>query len=116
MSSPVMSSGSVAGRGIAALVLGVFALIWPGAVLLGLAFLFGGYALVDGILTLVSAAKEHKEYGRGWLVLEGLLDILIGLAAFAWPGITILALTYLIATWAIIKGLFELVGAVRLRK
>ena len=116
MSSPVMSSGSVALRGIAALVLGFFALTRPGSVLLGLVLVFGAYALVDGILTLVSAAKENAEYGRGWLVLEGLADIFIGLATFVWPGITALALTYLIAAWAIIKGIFELAGAIRLRR
>ena len=116
MSSPVMSSGSVAVRGIAALVLGFFALTRPGSALLGLVLVFGAYALVDGILTLVSAAKENAEYGRGWLVLEGLADIFIGLATFVWPGITALALTYLIATWAIVKGIFELAGAIRLRR
>ena len=116
MSSPVMSSWSVALRGIAALGLGFFALMRPGSVLLGLILVFGAYAVVDGILTLVSAAKENAEYGRGWLVLEGLADIFVGLATLVWPGITALALTYLIATWAIIKGIFELVGAIRLRK
>ena len=116
MSSPVMSSWSVALRGIAALIFGFFALRRPGAVLLGMVLVFGAYALVDGILTLVSAAKENPEYGRGWLVLEGLVGILIGLATFAWPGITVLVLTYLIAAWAIVKGVFELVGAIRLRR
>ena len=116
MSSPVMSSSSVALRGIAALIFGFFALSRPGAVLLGLVLVFGAYALVEGILTLVSAAKEHAEYGRGWLVLEGLAGIFIGLATFVWPGITALALTYLIATWAIVKGIFELAGAIRLRR
>src|SRR5262245_30512808 len=116
MSSPVMSSGSVALRGIAALVLGIFALTRPASVLLGLVLLFGVYVLVDGILTLVSAARGRAEYGRGWLVLEGVVDIVIGLATFAWPGITLLALTYLIAIWAIFKGIIELVGAVRLRR
>jgi uncharacterized membrane protein HdeD (DUF308 family) len=116
MSSPVMSSWSVALRGIAALVFGLLALARPGSVLIGLVLVFGAYALVDGVLTLVSAAKEHAEYGRGWLVLEGVADIFIGLVALVWPGITALALTYLIAAWAIIKGIFEIVGAVRLRK
>jgi uncharacterized membrane protein HdeD (DUF308 family) len=111
-----MSSGSVALRGIAALVFGFFALTRPSSVLVGLVLLFGVYLLVDGILTLVSAAKGHAEYGRGWLVLEGVADIVIGLATFVWPGITMVALAYLIAIWAIVKGTLELVGAVRLRK
>jgi uncharacterized membrane protein HdeD (DUF308 family) len=111
-----MSSWSVALRGIAALIFGFFALRRPGAVLLGLVLVFGAYALVDGILTLISAAKENVEYGRGWLVLEGLVDIFIGLATFVWPGITVLVLTYLIAAWAIVRGTFELVGAIRLRR
>src|SRR5215813_4978079 len=84
--------------------------------LLGLVLVFGAYTLVDGILTLVSAAKKNAEYGRGWLVLEGLADIFIGVVTFIWPGITVLVLTYLIAAWAIIKGIFELVGAIRLRR
>ena len=116
MSSPVMSSWSVAVRGIIALVFGFFALTRPASMLLGLVLVFGAYALVDGILTLVSAAKEHAEYGRGWLVLEGSVDILIGIAAFVWPGITVLVLAYLIAAWAIVKGIFELAGAIRLRR
>jgi len=111
-----MSSWSVAVRGIIALVFGFFALTRPVSALLGLVLVFGAYALVDGILTLVSAAKENAEYGRGWLVLEGLADIFIGLATFVWPGITALALTYLIAIWAIIKGISELAGAIRLRR
>ena len=116
MSSPVMSSWSVAVRGIIALVFGFFALTRPASMLLGLVLVFGAYALVEGILTLVSAAKENPEYGRGWLVVEGLADIFVGLVTFVWPGITALVLTYLIAAWAIIKGIFELVGAIRLRR
>src|SRR5262249_36096416 len=114
MSSPVMSSGNVAVRGIIALVFGFFALFRPGSMLLGVLLVFGAYAVVDGILTLVSAAKEHAEYGRGWLVLEGLADIFVGIAVFLLPGITTLAVGYLIGSWAIIKGIFEILGAIRL--
>jgi uncharacterized membrane protein HdeD (DUF308 family) len=114
--SPVMSSWSVALRGIAALVFGFLALTVPGPVLMGLVLLFGAYALVGGILALVSAVKEKAEYGRGWRVLEGLAGIALGIMTFAWPGITALSLTYVIAAWAIVTGIFEFAGAIRLRK
>lgn len=114
--SPVMSSWSVALRGIAALVFGFLAIALPGPVLLGLVLLFGAYALASGVLALVSAVKEKAEYGRGWRVLEGVAGIALGIVTFVWPGITALTLTYLIAAWAIVTGIFEVVGAIRLRK
>src|SRR5215813_15064654 len=116
MELPVMSSRSVALRGIVAVLLGIIAMLMPGPVLVSLVALFGAYALVSGILALVSAVKHHAEYGRGWVVLEGIVGILIGLATFAWPGKTLLVLTYLIAAWAIMTGIFEIVGAIRMRK
>ena len=111
-----MGSRSIAIRGIVALGLGLIALLLHAQALAGLVSLFGAYALVAGILALVSAAKHNAEYGRRWMVLEGIAGILIGLATFASPGITLHALTYLIATWAIITGIFEIVGAIRMRK
>jgi uncharacterized membrane protein HdeD (DUF308 family) len=116
MESPVMSSRSVAIRSIVALGLGLIALLRHDQALVNLVSLFGAYALVAGILALVSAAKHNAEYGRRWMVLEGIAGILIGLATFARPGITLHALTYLIATWAIMTGIFEIVGGIRMRK
>jgi len=59
---------------------------------------------------------------RNWwaLVLRGLFAVLFGIAAgiiaFAWPGITALALLFLISGWAVVTGVFEIVAAIRLRK
>ena len=111
-----MSSRIVTIRGIVALGLALIALLLHAQALVGLVSLFGAYALVAGILALVSAAKHNAEYGRAWMVLEGIAGILIGLATFARSGITVHALTYLIATWAIITGVFEIVGASRMLK
>jgi len=104
-------------RGLVAVLFGVLAFMWPGATLITLVWLFGAFALVNGILSLVLAAKTPKGYPKvGSLIFGGLLGILAGLLAFVMPGITALGLLILIAAWAIVTGIMELVAAVRLRK
>ena len=104
-------------RGLVAVLFGVLAFMWPGATLITLVWLFGAFALVNGILSLVLAAKTPKGYPKvGSLILGGLLGILAGLLAFVMPGITALGLLILIAAWAIATGVMELMAAVRLRK
>jgi uncharacterized membrane protein HdeD (DUF308 family) len=104
-------------RGLIAVLFGVLAFMWPGATLITLVWLFGAFALANGILSLVLAAKTPKGYPKmGSLIMGGLLGILAGLLAFVMPGITALGLLILIAAWAIATGVMELVAAVRLRK
>ena len=107
----------VALRGLVAILFGVLALVWPGVTLITLIWLFGAFALVNGLLSLILAAKAPKGYPRvGSLILGGLLGILAGLLTFVMPGITALGLLILIALWAIVTGMMELVAAIRLRK
>jgi len=104
-------------RGLAAVLFGILAFFWPGITLLSLIYLFGAYALVNGILAFVVASRSPKGYPRfGSLIFEGILSIAAGVIAFFVPGITALALLVLIACWAIVTGIFEIVAAVRLRK
>jgi uncharacterized membrane protein HdeD (DUF308 family) len=103
-------------RGLVAMLFGVLAFMWPGATLITLVWLFGAFALVNGILSLVLAAKTKGYPKVGSLIFGGLLGILAGLLAFVMPGITALGLLILIAAWAIVTGIMELVAAVRLRK
>jgi uncharacterized membrane protein HdeD (DUF308 family) len=104
-------------RGLIAVLFGILAFMWPGATLLTLIWLFGSFALVNGVLSLVLAAKTPNGYPKvGSLILSGLLGILAGLFSFVMPGITALGLLILIAAWAIVTGVMELVTAVRLRK
>jgi uncharacterized membrane protein HdeD (DUF308 family) len=51
-------------RGLAAVVFGALAFVWPGATLITLVWLFGGFALVNGVLSLAVAAKAPKGYPR----------------------------------------------------
>ncbi|MFZ0093404.1 MAG: HdeD family acid-resistance protein [Pseudolabrys sp.] len=105
-------------RGIAAIVFGVLAFVWPVLTLLTLTFLWGAYAIADGILALWEAiAGQGGHVGsRFWLAIVGIAGIIAGLLAFAWPGVTALVLLMFIAVWAIVTGLFEIWGAIQLRK
>src|SRR5258707_13385613 len=102
-------------RGILGIIFGLLALIFPGPTMLSLVLLFSAYMLVDGIFAIVSAVRaiRHKEDRGGLLVFEGLLNIAVGIAAFLWPGLTVIAFVWLIAAWAIVTG--GLLTAVGLR-
>ncbi|MFD1935780.1 MULTISPECIES: HdeD family acid-resistance protein [Nonomuraea] len=102
-------------RGICAVIFGILAIIWPAITVFVLVIFFGAYALVNGIFTLVSAFRHNVE-SRAWLIISGILGILAGIVTFVWPGITTLALLYVIAFWAIFTGVAEIIAGIRLRK
>ena len=104
-------------RGVAAVIFGILALIWPGQALQALVLVFGAYALVDGIFAVIAGIAARKYFDRWWAVLlEGTVGILVGLLTFFWPNITALVMVYFIAAWALITGIFEIVAAIQLRR
>ena len=103
-------------RGLAAIIFGVLAFAWPGMTLLTLITFYGAYSLVDGVLAIVAAITGGAPAPRWWLAVVGLLGIATGLIVFVMPGLTALVLLYFIAGWAIATGVFQIVGAIRLRK
>jgi uncharacterized membrane protein HdeD (DUF308 family) len=98
-----------------AIIFGVLALIWPAITLLVLVTFFGAYALVNGIFSIFAGVR-HESGSRAWLILSGVLGVLAGIVAFVWPGITSLALLYVVAFWAIFSGVSEIVAGVQMRK
>jgi uncharacterized membrane protein HdeD (DUF308 family) len=105
-------------RGVAAVLFGLLAVIWPEITVTALVLLFGAYAFVDGVLALGSAIfGDRSAMGRRpWLVLEGVVGVLTGIITFVWPGVTTLVLLWLIAAWLLVTGVLEFVAAVRLRR
>ena len=104
-------------RGLFAVLFGIIALAWPGITLGALVLLYGAYALADGVFAIASV-MAGRTWGRPWwsLLVEGLVGIAVGIMTFAWPGLTALVLLYLIASWAFVTGIFEIVAAIRLRE
>jgi len=104
-------------RGVASILFGILAFALPGVTLAVIVVLFGAYALVDGILAIVSAIRAlhgHKPWGS--FLLEGAFGIVIGLVTFFVPGVTLVFVVTLIAIWAIVTGALEIAAAVRLRR
>jgi len=105
-------------RGIAAIVVGILAFIWPVTTLAMLVILFGAYVLVDGVALLVALDRgEALARRHAWAVgVMGVLGIVAGIVTFAWPGLTALSQLYLVAFWALAMGTFQVVAAVALRR
>lgn len=104
-------------RGLVAILFGVFTFFQPGITLTALALLFGAYALLDGVFNIFSAIRGGPEHEKWWvLLLEGVVSLGAAAVTILWPGITVLALIYVLAAWCMITGLLEIVAAVRLRK
>lgn len=103
-------------RGACAILFGILALVWPLITLRTLVILFGAFAVVSGIFTLIGAFRgDHSAGSRTWMIVSGILSILAGLLAWVWPVITALALLMLIAAYAVVIGVIEVIAAIRRR-
>lgn len=104
-------------RGGLAVLFGILALFLPGAALTALVTLFGVYALADGVVALLTAARfTHTDERWSLLVIEGIVGVVAGIISLVHPAATALALVYLVAAWAILTGILEIAAAIRLRR
>ena len=104
-------------RGVVAVIFGLLTVLNPGITLAVLILLFGAYALVYGLFMAITAVAHRRgEPSWGILLAGGILSILLAVLTFLMPGITALALLYLIAAWAIVVGVSEIVAGIRLRR
>ncbi len=106
---------AVALRGVFAIIFALIAFFSPGATILSLVLFFSAYMLVDGVFGIVSgirAASNHQRWGL--LILEGILNILVGIIAFIMPGLTVLFFVTLMAVWSLITGILMIVAAFKL--
>jgi uncharacterized membrane protein HdeD (DUF308 family) len=104
-------------RGIGAVIFGVLTILWPAISLAVLVLMWGVWALVDGVFGVIGAFRRRRGEGfPWWLFITGLAGIAAGVFTFINPAITALALVFLIAAFSIVRGIFEIVAAIRLRK
>jgi uncharacterized membrane protein HdeD (DUF308 family) len=108
---------AIALRALVAVIFGIIAFTMPGPTLAAIVIVFGIYSIVDGVLAIVAAVRGFRKQRRwGAMLLQGIVGVVAGVIAVFWPGIGALALTYLVAAWALVTGAFEIAAAIRLRK
>src|SRR5262252_7901492 len=102
-------------RGILAIIFGLLCLLTPGIAVGALVLLFAAYMLVDGVFAIISGIRAARS-GESWglLILEGIVDLAAGILAVIWPAITLVALVWIVAIWAIVSGALMLGAAVSL--
>lgn len=109
-------------RGLLALLLGIGAIVFPLSAVFAFTLLFAAYCLVDGIASVVAGARGAREPGHRWgaLVFSGIVGILIGILFLIAPLVATVAYAFVVlvmlAAWAIITGVLEIIAAVRLRR
>src|SRR5262245_29558819 len=101
---------------IAGIIFGFLSFAWPGITLLTLIIFYVAYALIDGIFAIGAAFRGGEAQSRWWLILIGIFGIAAGFLTFLWPGITALVLALFIGAWSLIHGIFEIAGAIKIRK
>src|SRR5581483_7475890 len=92
-------------HGLASAVVGVIILAWPGVSVYALTIVFGAYTLATGIVEFGTAFTARAKEVRGWLIVRGILGVAVGVLVLAWPGISALALLYVIGAYAVAFGI-----------
>ena len=104
-------------RGVLAIIFGLLCLLTPGIAVGALVLLFAAYMLVDGVFAIISGIRAARS-GESWglLILEGVVDLAAGAIAVIWPAITLVALVWIVAIWAIVSGALMLAAAFALNR
>ena len=100
-------------RSVLGIGVGVAVLVWPSISALALLYVIGAYAIALGIIAITGAFSLQLDTTDSWLLgLSGVVGILFGIAMFAEPGAGALVVLSLIAAFALVTGVTEIVFAV----
>jgi uncharacterized membrane protein HdeD (DUF308 family) len=99
--------------GLLGIAVGIVVLVWPNISALALLYVIGAYAVALGIIAVVGAFWLPIDGGdTALMILSGLVSILFGIVIFARPGDGALVTLALIAAFALVTGITELVVAI----
>lgn len=103
-------------RGVFSILFGIAAFAWPGLTLVMLVLIWGIYAGLDGIFAVIAAIKGGSAVPRWWLILVGIISLGAAVVCIKNPGVALAVVVMIIGWVSIVRGIFEIIGAIQLRK
>lgn len=94
-------------RGALALLLALAVASLPVATVFALAYVFGIYAMTDGVANLAHYYYDPVRHSR-WSMIGGIASVAVGLVVVSWPGIAAMALALLTGIWALALGITQI--------
>jgi uncharacterized membrane protein HdeD (DUF308 family) len=104
-------------EGAVGIVAGLVAILWPGLTTSGLVYVIAGWALLTGVLKILTAVLLRAQVENGWLLAgSGALSALFGILLVVLAGSDVPFLAPFIGGFAVVIGLALIVFAFRLRE
>jgi len=108
--------GLMLAGGIAGIVVGILVFIAPLMTGLVLVYLIAAWLVVTGIIRIVTAIRARRETAMGLSLTLGIVSLCFGMAIFFIPLAMLLATLWIIAAFAIIIGIFLIVGGIQVKR
>ena len=103
-------------EGVVGIWAGIVTLRSPSITAVVLIFFVWAWAIATGILRIVEAIRLRKQItGEVWLALSGVVTVAFGLMLMLRPVAGLIALAWIIAAYALLQGLFEIMLGLELR-
>ncbi len=96
--------GPLLAEAVLNVLMGLIALLMPGAAILAFVLLMAAWALMTGALMITAAWRLHVSHGRWWLGLGGAASVLWGVLLVAAPMLGAVVLTSWLAIYALVFG------------
>jgi uncharacterized membrane protein HdeD (DUF308 family) len=108
-------------RGMCAIAIGIAAILWPAITVLTLVWMFALFMIADGVASTAIGFRGEADGTVWWtMVFVGALAILAGVVtagmALVRPELTLATMVILVGASAILRGVVEILAAIRLRK
>jgi len=96
--------------GIILVILGIAILVYPDVTLAIIVLLVGIFLIIAGLFELIFGFSADAKGARWLFILKGIINLILGIVLLVYPDITLTIFVYIVAAWAIVWGIFELIA------